>query len=65
MFQSNGGVDIVTGFNMGYRGNKNILRGKRKNITDGIAERTEYERSEGWISCSWKRMREATIGNDF
>jgi len=61
LVSSNGGVDIVTGFNMGYRGNKNILRGKRKNITDGIAERTEYERSEGWISCSWKRMREATI----
>ena len=58
----------MTGFNKGYRGNKNIARGTGNKGTeeamkDGIAERIDFSRREGWISCSWKRTRRATIGN--
>jgi len=61
IIQSNGGVDIITGFNMGYNGNKNIPRGPGQQGQDGIVKRIDYSRKEGWISCSWKRKREATI----
>lgn len=66
IIQSNGGVDIVTGFNIGYNGNKNIQRGSGKKgskeaMSDGIVERIDYSRKEGWISCSWKRTRQSTI----
>jgi len=66
IIESNGGVGIVTGFNKGYNGNKNIARGTGKKgskeaMKDGIAERIEFKRQEGWISCSWKRTRRATI----
>jgi len=66
LIESNGGVGIVTGFNKGYRGNKNIARGTGNKGTeeamkDGIAERIDFSRREGWISCSWKRTRRATI----
>jgi hypothetical protein len=63
-------VDIITGFNIGYNGNKNIQRGSGKRgskeaMRDGIVERIDYSRKEGWISCSWKRTRQSTIGNEF
>jgi len=66
IIQSNGGVDIITGFNKGYSGNKNIKRGSGKKGTkeatrDGILERIDYSRKEGWISCTWKRIRLATL----
>jgi len=71
IIQNNGGVDIISGFNVGYSGNKNLRRGSGKKgskeaLVDGIAERIDYSRKEGWISCSWKRTRRSTIeGQDW
>merc|ERR1712050_290880 len=66
IIERNGGVGIVTGFYKGYNGNKNIARGtgnkgSKEATKDGIAERIDFSRREGWISCSWKRTRRATI----
>jgi len=62
--RSNGGVDIVTGYNPDYSGNKQVLRGNTKDPgypKDGISARTQFSRKDGWISCAWKRKARATI----
>jgi hypothetical protein len=63
LIQGNGQVDIVSGYNKGYSGNKNIPRKDKK---DGIEERMKNSLRDGWISCSWRRRREVTIeGQDW
>jgi hypothetical protein len=63
LIQGNGQVDIVSGYNKGYSGNKNIPRKDKK---DGIEERMKNSLRDGWISCSWRRRRELTIeGQDW
>ena len=63
LIQGNGQVDIVSGYNKGYSGNKNIPRKDKK---DGIEERMKNSVRDGWISCSWKRRREVTVeGQDW
>ena len=51
-----------SGLNEGHSGNKHIQRGNAKDPKDGITERINNYRKDGWISCSWKRKAEMTIG---
>ena len=51
------------GYNYGHSGNKIIKRGgNRTHPVDGITERIENSRKDGWISCKWKRSAEMMIG---
>jgi len=59
--QSNGQIDITTGFNMGYSGNKYIPRGPNNEHTDGITDRQQFSIKDGWISCEWKRKGRAVV----
>jgi len=62
---SNGAVDINTGYNYGHSGNKIIKRGgNRTHPVDGITERIENSRKDGWISCKWKRSAEMMIESE-
>jgi len=63
---SNGGVDIMTGYNLGHTGNKLIPRGSNKQPKDGIKRDwngMKVSRKDGWISCRWKRSGEVEIDN--
>lgn len=59
--QSNGQIDINTGFNVGFTGNKRVPRGPRKENTDGVSDRSQFSIKDGWISCSWKRKGRAVV----
>ena len=61
LIQGNGQVDIVTGYNKGYSGNKNVARGPDKEQRDGITDRMTNSIRDGWISCSWRRRRAAEV----
>jgi len=61
VINTSGRVDINTGLNQGHSGNKQIQRGNAKDPKDGITERINNYRKDGWISCSWKRKAEMTI----
>ena len=37
-------------------------RGSGNNRTDGVLERQEMSRKEGWISCRWKRSQSLNLG---
>jgi len=63
---SNGGVDIMTGYNRDYSGNRVVPRGSSKQPKDGIVRDwngMKVSRKDGWISCRWKRRGEVTIEN--
>jgi len=61
LISGNGQVDIVTGLNKGYSGNKNVARGPNKEQRDGIEERSRSSIRDGWISCSWRRRSRTKI----
>ena len=50
------------GYNNGHSGNKIVLRGNKKDSKDGISERLDFSRKDGWIKCSWKRKALIKIG---
>jgi hypothetical protein len=50
--QENGNVDIATGYNYGKSYNKPPKVTRQK---DGIRERMESGRKDGWVYCSWTR----------
>jgi len=58
MLQANGSVDISNGYNYGKRWNK-APQGSRRE--DGITERKNSGRRDGWIHCSWTRNRSVVV----
>lgn len=54
MIQENGNVDIAVGYNYGKRWNRPPNVSRRE---DGISERIESGRRDGWIYCTWTRNR--------